>query len=123
MCFVFFLRLNINTFSCVSSTVPPTGVEIVGHAPDAVINVKAGDSLTLECLIRDSKPVSTVTWYRGHEPLRLGKYKEEEEEEEEEGKRIEISNIYRYKGRKVESGRSKRKERRKNETWKRGKRR
>ncbi|XP_050737080.1 nephrin-like isoform X2 [Eriocheir sinensis] len=50
---------------------PPTSVEIVGHAPDAIINVKAGDSITLECLIRDSKPVSRVTWYRGHEPLRL----------------------------------------------------
>ncbi|KAK8404516.1 hypothetical protein O3P69_007633 [Scylla paramamosain] len=50
---------------------PPTSVEIVGHTPDALITVKAGDSLTLECLIRDSKPVSRVTWYRGQEPLRL----------------------------------------------------
>ena len=65
---------------------PPTSVEIVGHTPDALITVKAGDSLTLECLIRDSKPVSRVTWYRGHEPLRLGKYEVEKVELENKDK-------------------------------------
>ncbi|XP_069950539.1 nephrin isoform X2 [Cherax quadricarinatus] len=44
---------------------------MVGHARDAHLTVKAGDSLTLECLIKDAKPVSQVTWYRGNEPLRL----------------------------------------------------
>ncbi|XP_071520410.1 nephrin-like isoform X2 [Panulirus ornatus] len=50
---------------------PPTSIEMVGHPPDAQITVKAGDSLTLECLIRDAKPVSQVAWYRDNEPLRL----------------------------------------------------
>ncbi|KAG7155821.1 Synaptogenesis protein syg-2-like 7, partial [Homarus americanus] len=44
---------------------------MVGHVPDAQITVKAGNSLTLECLIKDSKPVSQITWFRGHEHLRL----------------------------------------------------
>lgn len=49
----------------------PTSIEMVGHPPGAQITVKAGDSLTLECLIRDAKPVSQVAWYRDNEPLRL----------------------------------------------------
>ncbi|XP_066949212.1 nephrin-like isoform X2 [Macrobrachium rosenbergii] len=50
---------------------PPTSIEMVDHEPNAKITVKAGDSVTLQCAIRNAKPVSKVAWYRGNDPLRL----------------------------------------------------
>ncbi|XP_071513815.1 nephrin-like [Panulirus ornatus] len=50
---------------------PPTSIEMVGLVAEAPVTVRAGEPLKLECLIKDSKPVSQVVWYRAATPLRL----------------------------------------------------
>ncbi|XP_069180503.1 nephrin isoform X2 [Procambarus clarkii] len=61
---------------------PPTSIEMAGHVQDAKITVRAGDSISLECLIKDSKPVAQVTWYRGSEVLRLESQEDTREDSE-----------------------------------------
>ncbi|XP_042883358.1 nephrin-like, partial [Penaeus japonicus] len=41
----------------------PTSIRIVGWSDASVVEVKAGAKLTLECLVTDARPPSSVTWY------------------------------------------------------------
>ncbi|XP_069188488.1 nephrin-like [Procambarus clarkii] len=43
----------------------PTSVSIVGWADGAVVEVMAGTSLTLECLVADARPAPRAAWFKG----------------------------------------------------------
>ncbi|KAG7161536.1 Nephrin-like 8 [Homarus americanus] len=48
----------------VTVLVAPTGINIVGWEDGAVVEVMAGASLTLECLVTDARPVASIMWHK-----------------------------------------------------------
>ncbi|XP_066948196.1 nephrin-like [Macrobrachium rosenbergii] len=48
----------------VTVLLPPTGISIVGWGDGAVVEVVAGTSLTLECLVSDARPAPKAAWFR-----------------------------------------------------------
>ncbi|KAG8231789.1 hypothetical protein J437_LFUL012065, partial [Ladona fulva] len=51
---------------------PPSSVEIVGHMPNDKIEIRENTPLTLECVVRNSRPAAQIEWYRGRVPLKIG---------------------------------------------------
>nr|XP_053633999.1 nephrin-like [Cherax quadricarinatus] len=48
----------------VTVMVSPTSISMVGVSDGAVMEVQAGESFQLECLVTDARPPPTVAWYR-----------------------------------------------------------
>lgn len=54
-------------------SVPPTSVEIVNHAPDAIITLQEKTPTELECVAKEARPAATIYWYRNDQIYRSGK--------------------------------------------------
>ncbi|XP_069972968.1 nephrin-like [Penaeus vannamei] len=54
----------------------PSSVSIVGFEDGAVVEVVAGTSLTLECLVADARPAPEAVWYRGEAQVDLGELRD-----------------------------------------------
>nr|XP_045624741.1 nephrin-like [Procambarus clarkii] len=51
----------------VTVLVAPTGITILGWKDGAVVEIRSGASVTLECLVTDSRPVASIMWHKdGH---------------------------------------------------------
>ncbi|KAG7171408.1 Nephrin-like 18, partial [Homarus americanus] len=64
----------------VTVLVPPRSVEFSGWRDGAVVEVVAGVSLTLQCLVKDARPAPSVWWYRDGLQLDQGSVQERVEE-------------------------------------------
>ena len=53
-------------------TAPPQTVEITSHPNKEKIEIKGGDTLTLECTVRMAKPAASIVWYRENVPIKGG---------------------------------------------------
>lgn len=51
---------------------PPQTVEISSPPHQGKIEIKAGDTLTMECAVRMAKPAATIIWYRENIPIKGG---------------------------------------------------
>ncbi|XP_069974958.1 nephrin-like isoform X2 [Penaeus vannamei] len=56
--------LPIRHAAMLTVLIPPSSIEIVGRRKNERITERAGNSITLECLVKDSKPVSQIQWFR-----------------------------------------------------------
>ncbi|XP_063600260.1 irregular chiasm C-roughest protein-like [Penaeus indicus] len=56
--------LPIRHAATLTVLIPPSSIEIVGRRKNERITERAGNSITLECLVKDSKPVSQIQWFR-----------------------------------------------------------
>ncbi|XP_042876495.1 nephrin-like [Penaeus japonicus] len=54
-----------HSYITLPALVAPSSVSIVGFEDGAVVEVVAGTSLTLECLVADARPAPEAVWYRG----------------------------------------------------------
>lgn len=59
---------------------PPSSIEMVGHLPNAKIEIKENQEFHLECLVKNSKPAAKIVWYRGNVELKLDKREDKEME-------------------------------------------
>ena len=53
--------------------VAPKSVEMVNHAPEALITLKEKDQTELECVVKEARPSASIVWYKNGKVLRLGK--------------------------------------------------
>lgn len=49
---------------------PPNAVEITNHPPSSKLEVKEGEEVSLECLVKNAKPAARIVWYRGNVELK-----------------------------------------------------
>ncbi|XP_069156203.1 nephrin isoform X2 [Procambarus clarkii] len=56
--------------------VSPTSISMVGVGDGAVVEVRAGHDLSLECLVTDARPPPTLAWYRDAITLHKGLHQE-----------------------------------------------
>lgn len=52
----------------------PRHVEILGRSDGEEVEVAEGDSLTLDCVVKDARPAPAATWLRDGVPLPEGEY-------------------------------------------------
>ncbi|XP_075987678.1 nephrin adhesion molecule sticks and stones isoform X1 [Anticarsia gemmatalis] len=62
---------------------PPNAVEITNHPPSSKLEVKEGEEVSLECLVKNAKPAARIVWYRGNVELKGDKVSKEEIKEVE----------------------------------------
>ncbi|XP_053621013.1 nephrin isoform X1 [Plodia interpunctella] len=48
---------------------PPKAVEITGHAPSSKMEVKKGEEVSFECVVKEAKPAAKIVWYKGNVEL------------------------------------------------------
>ncbi|XP_052747865.1 nephrin isoform X2 [Galleria mellonella] len=60
---------------------PPTAVEITNHPPNSKIEVKQGETVALECMVKNSKPAAKIVWYRGNVEFKGDKVSKEDVKE------------------------------------------
>ncbi|XP_042871348.1 kin of IRRE-like protein 2 [Penaeus japonicus] len=61
----------------VTVLVPPGSISVAGRREETEMEVRAGDPLTLECLVRNARPAPSVAWYRSGLKLDPALHKEE----------------------------------------------
>lgn len=47
---------------------------MVNHTGNSKIEIRENEEFQLECLVKNSKPVAKIVWYRGQVELKLGNY-------------------------------------------------
>ncbi|XP_063835240.1 nephrin [Ostrinia nubilalis] len=57
---------------------PPNAVEITNHPHNSKLEVKEGEDVALECLVKNAKPAAKIIWYRGNVELKGDKVSKEE---------------------------------------------
>lgn len=62
---------------------PPNAVEITNHPPGSKLEVKEGEDVSLECLVKNAKPAAKIVWFRGNVELKGDKVSKEEIKEVE----------------------------------------
>ncbi|RVE44076.1 hypothetical protein evm_011269 [Chilo suppressalis] len=62
---------------------PPNAVEITNHPHNSKLEVKEGEDVSLECLVKNAKPAAKIIWYRGNVELKGDKVSKEEIKEVE----------------------------------------
>lgn len=59
---------------CLFVSAPPSSIEMVNHTGNSKIEIRENEEFQLECLVKNSKPVAKIVWYRGQVELKLGNY-------------------------------------------------
>ncbi|PZC82914.1 hypothetical protein B5X24_HaOG209357 [Helicoverpa armigera] len=79
---------------------PPKAVEITNHPSNSKLEVKEGEDVSLECLVKNAKPAARIVWFRGNVELKGDKVSKEEirEVENENGnpKAMRYTTVSRY---------------------------
>jgi hypothetical protein len=52
------------------SPAPPNAVEITNHPHNSKLEVKEGEDVSLECLVKNAKPAAKIIWYRNNVELK-----------------------------------------------------
>lgn len=52
---------------------PPASIDIQGYAPNAKVEVRESQELTLTCVVAGAKPAAQIQWFRKNVEYRPGK--------------------------------------------------
>lgn len=55
-----------------SISAPPSSIEIQGYNPNAKVEVRENQDLTLTCIVADAKPAAQIVWFRNNLELKSG---------------------------------------------------
>ena len=72
---------------------PPTSVEMVGHARGSKIQIKENEEVTLTCQVSNSKPKADIFWYRRDIRFIPGTMENTDEDGSIEGRKTVTSKI------------------------------
>lgn len=72
------IHSTVNNVNCLLlSLVPPSSISMPGRIAGQVIDINVNEELELTCLVSNSKPVSSIQWYRNDIPLSVADKEEE----------------------------------------------